>query len=329
VLEEQCIGVPLLEGVCSLDEALGLEQTVTIDGTECHVLLPVRGLVRGRWRMHLVGLAAPSSDHEQNPGWLKSIDWGDPYPGAVAIIRAVGITPVGTTIPPGDQHIAFDRAVAQWRHLLRDWLAVAAEGPTDFPDMDYYGATIWGSSEYDDEEILYQPPQSGHRHRPQRLSAWAWSHAIEHASAGDQPPLARALMTKATRAAVTAKWRVAIIDAATATEIALTTGLTARLSATLSPRDVKKRLDSYRMLGRRIELAEAEGMVLPDKIRKDLVDRRNDVVHQGIPMTSADAKAAISAAWKVVRGYDSLPACCREPAGHDENRSTRPTLGAY
>ena len=40
-------------------------------------------------------------------------------------------------------------------------------------------------------------------------------------------------------------------------------------------------------------------MVLPDKIREDLVDRRNDVVHQGIHMTSADAKAAISAAWKV------------------------------
>jgi hypothetical protein len=72
------------------------------------------------------------------------------------------------------------------------------------------------------------------------------------------------------------------------------------------------------MLGRRIELAETQGMLLPDKIRKDLVDHRNDVVHQGIPISSADAKAAVSAAWKVVREYDHLPACCREPAGRDE-----------
>lgn len=43
----------------------------------------------------------------------------------------------------------------------------------------------------------------------------------------------RAVLLRA--AATTANWRVAVIDAATATEVALTTGLTARLSATLSP----------------------------------------------------------------------------------------------
>ena len=101
------------------------------DGIECHVLLPVRGPVRGRWPRHLAGPPAPGGDREQGTSWPKSIDWGDPYPNAV-IIRAVGIIPAGTRIPPGDEHIAFDRAVAQWRHLLRDWLAVAAEGPTDF-----------------------------------------------------------------------------------------------------------------------------------------------------------------------------------------------------
>ena len=178
-MEEQHIVVPLLEGVHTLAEALGLGQTVMIDGIECHVLLPVQGPVRGRWPRSLAGPPAPSGDHEQDPGWPKSMErnWGEPYPGAV-IIRAVGIIPAGTRIPPGDEHIAFDHAVAQWRHLLRDWLAVAVEGPTDFPDRDYYGATIWRSSEYDDEMIPYQPHQSGHRHRPQRLSAWAWSHAL-------------------------------------------------------------------------------------------------------------------------------------------------------
>jgi hypothetical protein len=312
VLGEQRVGVFLLEGVFTLEEALGLEQTVTIGGIECRVLLPVRGPVRGGWPVSLAGPPAASGDREQGGDWPKSMagNWGEPLPGGF-IIRAVGIIPIGTTIPPGDDHIDFDHAVAQWRHLLRDRLAVAAEGPTDFPDRDYYGATVWGSSEYDDEETPYQPPQSGHRRRPQRLSAWAWSHALEHASAGDPPPLARALMTAATRASGTANWRVAIIDAATATEVALTTGLAA-LSATLqSPAD-RKRIAKTRMLGNLLDLASGLGMSLPPTIKEDLVKRRNDVIHQGANMTGVHAKAAIEAAWAVVRTYDPLPACCHE-----------------
>ncbi len=308
MLEEQHIVVHLLEDVHTLAEALGLAQTVMIDGIECHVLLPVRGPVRGRWPVHLAGPPAPGGDHEQGPSWPKC-DWGDPYPNVV-IIRAVGIIPAGTRIPPGDEHIAFDRAVAQWRHLLRDWLAVAAEGPTDVPDRDYYGATCWGSSEYDDEEIPYQPHQVGHRHRPQRLSARAWSHALEHASAGNQPPLARALMTSAIRAATTANWRVAIIDAATAVEVALTAGMTTRLSGEASSRVTKALIDVTRMLAPRLDLAKKLDMPLPPKIKEDLVERRNAVVHRGNDMTGAQAKAAIVVAWKVVREYDSLPACC-------------------
>lgn len=316
MLEEQRIGVPLLEDVLTLKDALGLEQAAMIGGIECRVLLPVLGPVRGRWPRHLTGPPAPGEDPEQDPGWPMERIWGDPYPGGV-IIQAVGIIPVGTTIPTGDEHIDFDHAVAQWKHLLRDWLAVAAEGPTDFPDRDYYGATIFGSSEYDGEydgdDVPYQPLQSGHRYRPQPLSAWAWSHAVGHASAGDQPPLARALMTSAIRAATTANWRVAIIDAATATEVALTKGLTARLSATLSPRDVEKKLDSTHSLGPRIQLAKDLNMPLPTRISKDLKDPRNTVVHRGKDMTSDDVKTAITTAWAVVHQYDPLSACCHEP----------------
>jgi hypothetical protein len=91
---------------------------VTINGIKCHALLPVRGRARGRWPAHLAGPPAPGRDREQGTSWPKSIDWGDPYQNSV-IIRAVGIIPTENSIPPGDEHVAFDRAVAQWRHLLR------------------------------------------------------------------------------------------------------------------------------------------------------------------------------------------------------------------
>ena len=119
-------------------------------------------------------------------------------------------------------------------------------------------------------------------------------------------------MTTAIQAAGTANWRVAVIDAATATEVALTTGLAA-LSATLQSTDVKKEIAKTRMLGPLLRLTRKLGLSLPPKIKEDLIDRRNDALHQGIDMTSAHAKAAIEAAWAVVRAHDPLPACCREP----------------
>jgi hypothetical protein len=311
-MEEQRIVVFLLDGVRTAMDALGLETTVIIGDTECQALLPVKG----RWPMFLAGPPAGSGDGEEDPGWprLESGAWGENLSSS-AIIRSVGIILKGTRIPPGDEHIEFDHAAARWRQLLRDWLAVAAEGPTDWA-QDYYGATAFGpgyDGDYDGEDVPYKPPQHGHRHPPRQLSAWAWTHALEHASAGVQPPLAQALMTTATQAAVAANWRVAIIDAATATEAALTAGLAARLSATLSPSDVQKKLKDTRMLGNRIKLAKTLNMMLPARIQEDLVYLRNDVIHESKDMTCAQTKEALKVAWTVVHQYAPLDACCQEP----------------
>jgi len=110
-----------------------------------------------------------------------------------------------------------------------------------------------------------------------------------------------------------ANWRVAVIDAATATEAALTAGLVVQLSATLSPGDVTKKLKSNRMLGKRIELAGALNMPLPARIQEDLVDPRNAAMHQGAEVTRDQVKAAITAAWAMVHQYDPLPSCCHPP----------------
>jgi hypothetical protein len=271
---------------------------------------------RGRLA-HLSGCPARRQRGQRAGFWgpnLASGVWGANGPDP--IIESIGIILNGATIPPGEPHIAFDHAAAKWRQLLRDWFTVAAEGPTDWEE-EYYGATAFTGAGYDGDhdglDVPYQPVQRGHRHPPQRLSASAWGHALEHASGGDQPPLARILMTTATQAAMAANWRVAIIDAATATEAALTAGLVAQLSATLSPSDVTKKLESNRMLGRRIELARTLNMPLPARVQEDLVDPRNAAMHQGADVTRDQVKAALAAAWAVVHQYDPLPACCHAP----------------
>lgn len=309
-MTDQHAVVFLLEDVYTAKDALGLEKAVTIGGTECRALLPVQD---EKWRMFLHAPPVPGGG--QVPLWSGRF-WGDTA-SAGGMVSALGII-LATVIPPGDDYIAFDHAAAQWRKLLRDWLSVAAEGPTDWM-KDYYGATAFPGPGYDGDhdglDVPYEPVERGHRHPPRRLSAWAWGHALEHASTGDEPPLSRVLMTSAVQAAMDANWRVAIIDAATATEAALTVGLVAELSKTLSPSDVTKKLDErkHRMLGNRIKLAGNLGLVLPASIQKDLVNPRNAAMHQGNTVTRDQVKAAIAAAWAVVRQYAPLPACCIEP----------------
>lgn len=311
-MEEQRIVVFLPEGVRTAKDALGMGKAVTIGGSKYRAVLPVEG----RWHVSLAAPPGGSGDSEQASGWasLAPGAWGEIA--SDPVIKAIGLILEGALIPPGDEQVEFDHAAARWGQLLRDWLTVAAEGPTDWAEH-YYGVTAFAGPGYDGDydglDVPYQPVQRGHGHPPRCLSAWAWGHALGHASAGDQPSLARTLMTTATRAAMAANWRVAIIDAATATEAALTAGLDAQLSATLSPGDVAKKLKKYRMLGKRIELAGILNMPLPANIQEDLVDPRNAAMHQGTDVTRDQVKAGIAAAWAVVRQYDPLLSCCREP----------------
>lgn len=236
-------------------------------------------------------------------------DWGFIHNHESVTIQAVGLI-LSQPLGWGDQVIEFDHAVGQWRHLLRDWLSVMAGGPTDFLELPVRGETRWASDAYTDQVWLnyYDNLQ-----RPRRLSRWQWDHVLAHVCSGDQPPLAQVLLTTARRAAATGNARLAVIDAATAAEVALTAGLSGRLSADTSPQVIKILIDRTRMLGPRLDLAKELGMAVPDRIRADLLDRRNAVIHRGTTMTDADAQAAITAAGKLVDDYQPFAAHCHEP----------------
>ena len=54
-------------------------------------------------------------------------------------------------------------------------------------------------------------------------------------------------------------------------------------------------------------------MALPGRIRADLLERRNAVIHRGTAVTDADAHAAITAAGELVDEYQPLSAHCQDP----------------
>jgi hypothetical protein len=305
---EQCIAVPLVEAVHSSGEALTLRHTATIGGIDCCVLLP--GPYPSRISCGMP-LTSPFGEHHRQDPDRPELDWGYANDERSATIRAVGLVPIDTTIPLGDELLTFDRAVGRWKHLLRDWLSVIINGPTDFL-VPEWGETIWGSAKHD-RELLHAKDDTGELRWPESVSGWQWRHSLQHAGSGDQPSLARKLLTTATRAQATGDWRLAVIDAATAAEVALTTGLTARLTTEASPRVVQVLIERTRMLGPRLDLARDLGMTIPSGIQADLVKHRNAVVHRGTEVTRSDARSAIAAAHKIVDEYEPLTVHCQEP----------------
>lgn len=316
------MAVPLLEGVHSSADALTLRSPTTIGGIECHVLLPAPdpawpGAGDGKLR-------APDDEHEHDdPNPARSTGWPDASWGYlhhdsvidgthIAAITTVGLVPVSKPIPWDDRLLDFDEAVGHWRHLLRDWLSVLAGGPTGSLDhLPVKGETQWADNGYTREIWTHY---FDNRQRPRCVSRWQWEHVLAHTRAGDQPPLAQVLLTTARRAAATGNPRLAVIDAATAAEVALTAGLAGRLSADTPPRVAQALIKRTRMLGHRLDLAKDLGMTLPDRIHADLVERRNTVIHQGTAVTGDDAQAAITAAGKLVEQYQPLAGHCQDPA---------------
>lgn len=304
----QHVAVPLLEGAHSSPDVLTLCGRVSIGGIGCDLRLP--GL-RPDWAM--AGerdLEAPYvPDAESGWSWPMT-EWGFIHDHDSVTIQAVGlvlIQPLGW----GDKLIDFDHAVGLWRHQLRDWLSVIADGPTDFLELPIRGETRWADEEYTHQvwENYYDNVQW-----PQRLSGWQWEHVLAHVGSGDQPPLARVLLTTAKRAAAAGNPRLAVIDAATAAEVALTAGLADRLSTEATARVTQVLMKQSRMLGPRLDLAKDLGMTLPDHIHADLLERRNMVIHRGAAVTDVEVQAAITAAGRLVDEHQPLPAHCQDPA---------------
>jgi hypothetical protein len=315
-LPKQHLAVRLLEGVHSSPEALTLRRPTMISGIECHVLLP-RPTSRGYTG---VPLRPPVDAHQKTDpdwaagtGWPK-VTWGDGHSHHSVTITAVGLIPFSEPI----QHrriVDFDRAAGQ--HLLGDWLSVFAGGPTDTLSLPGRGGTEWVETKNDAALWVHYTLS---RRRPWPVSRWQWEHALAHIHSGDQPPLALVLLASAKRAAADGNPRLAVIDAATAAEVALTHGLTDHLSAQATSQVAQVLTDRARMLGPRLQLARDLGMPLPDRIHPDLVDRRNAAVHRGTTVTETDAQAAITKAAELVSQYEPLPDHCHDPSNRPQER---------
>lgn len=127
------------------------------------------------------------------------------------------------------------------------------------------------------------------------------------------PDLAWTLLRDARALEDVGQYRRAVIDAATAAELAVIKLVDTRLEdAEDKIRDALE--EKYRMLGGKTTLLKKLGNGLPQSFTDDLVKKRNDAVHDGVDPSWEECVAAIQAALAQVRRAFPLP----NPAGATE-----------
>lgn len=126
------------------------------------------------------------------------------------------------------------------------------------------------------------------------------------ALADEGPSLAWILLRDARSLAEADQRRRAVIDASTAAELAVTAMLDVSLRSE-TPSEAARLRNSAKTLGRKADLLGRRGHPLPDSFFPNLVDRRNDAVHEGVPISPGDCRAAIAEAVPVVEIAFPLP----------------------
>lgn len=145
------------------------------------------------------------------------------------------------------------------------------------------------------------------------------------ALAATTPPLAWRLLRDARALQIADQLRRAVIDAATAAELAATKRIDDLLTKETDPYR-RKTLSEAKTLGGKATALRKVGDELPENFKADLVDRRNDAVHEGRDVRYPEWEAAFRAALALVERVFPLPAApgSREPLTCFWSRATGP-----
>jgi hypothetical protein len=234
--------------------------------------------------------------------WPSQAWWGHYTSGGPLAIKSFGITVENDT--KIEEIGSVTKAIASWEQAVAAWLSVLANGPFEFI-AGHTAEVVWGDTV---PEVGAYFGNSQTINKPIVLTAAQWQHAFREVSAENTAPIARLLFVEGLRAMEAARFRSAVVDFATATEVALAKGLLDWLTINSSRVIAEAVLGRTKMLGSLVALAGDLSLSLPPKISRDLVEVRNRVIHGGASIGSRDASNACAIARDVVDRFQPLAA---------------------
>jgi hypothetical protein len=191
-------------------------------------------------------------DHQRLDGDWPDVDWGVVNDTNTVTINALGIELHVAGQLTIERAVELDRELNVWAARLQGWLAVLAGGPTGY--MWSPGLISWS------DEIDFELQSKAYRerkfHEPERLSMWAWQHALAHSGDRDQPPLSRSLLATAMMNEINENYRPAVLDAATAAELALNEGIRKYVLGSGATDDICEALLRNKTIGALVQIAK-------------------------------------------------------------------------
>jgi hypothetical protein len=300
------VAVVLPDDVYSSAEVLGSESAMP-STLRARCFLPVRSYARSKWNIE------PLKPPPVCSTGIRHTDWGYVNSDNAVTIRAVAVEFECNDMSVPDAALA-DTGVTAWATTLFAWLSVLMEGHPSFSQKGPSNV-LWPREI--DQAIFSEFYNSGDIYEPSgTLSAWEWRHALEHAAKCEKPPSAHSLLARARASAVVGNNRHALLDAASAAEIALIVGLEAELRSRGSDDVTIRALLRRRTLGAFLDLATELDIVDDSRfeLREHLGRVRNSVVHQHVIPTDTQTDRAILLATFLVSELNRLPDHCVESA---------------
>lgn len=294
--------IDLESRMSSKDEISGVEIATRIGGQRCQILFPrlpanmPRPTIRALEDLTTAGPASIRHPDDSGP-WeeLNPSVWGGfsyGSRGARLHLRHLGVRFDDLDRP--DATLLAD--AEKWRSYLLGWLPVLHGALTEI--IEVYDPVIWLEEEPDIVPAAYYDPAT-----PVDLDTWR--HAIYHASAVDEVPLALLLVYRAVKAAHEEDYRQAVVDAATGFELTLH----GALKRTIDESDqqhlgIADTILKSVTLGRLISLAGSLGVWVPEDCSERVAQTRNSTVHRGVPPSGHQTRALLNATAQLMNHHE-------------------------
>jgi len=205
--------------------------------------------------------------------------------------------------------------VNEWMNRFVTWLEVVSgqDLGTEPPLREHrsqsmpFGARIWTALEEHRRSLVFVNPTlvaMGMTYDA-AISASAWRRCVAATNAGTDPPETWILLRDAKRALRRGRYRQAVLDAATMTELVVNGIVAPRVLTNQMGKKLAQTTlsDSKRRFGFRLKLLEQSKARLDRRIKTELVELRNKVIHEHKRPTPAEAQVAVAHAASLVSRF--------------------------
>jgi len=190
--------------------------------------------------------------------------------------------------------------ILKWEMAVQEWIQCEfGQLPGSRESNDYLD--LWSTPMADKPDLQRGAKTTITRYRDHPVGGDDFLRILKLVETEEPPPVARRLLISAQRQSDLHDFRVAVIDAATASEIALTTFVSEYLvKQGLTSEDTETLLRGHQAINNRSKLATKFGFKLPSNFIENIATPRNKAVHAAHPLSEDEARAAIATAEGVV-----------------------------